>query len=127
MKNIKSRIGQAAEYNRYLEHCKNMQVPKYYNYLNHNYQTYHIVLNEGINRDTVINALKESGIESNFGANALHILPYYKEKYKFKESDFPNAQKAYQRGLALPIGPHITQKDIKYIAKTLKKIVTCQE
>jgi dTDP-4-amino-4,6-dideoxygalactose transaminase len=127
MKNIKNRIGQAAEYNRYLQHCKNIHVPKYYNNLNHNYQTYHILLNENVNRDNVINALKESGIESNFGANALHILPYYKEKYKYKESDFPNALKAYQRGLALPIGPHITQKHIKYIAKTLKKIVSCQE
>jgi dTDP-4-amino-4,6-dideoxygalactose transaminase len=127
MKNIKNRISQAAEYDRNLQHCRNIHVPKYYTNLNHNYQTYHIMLDEDINRDDVIDALKKSGIESNYGANALHILPYYKEKYKFNASDFPNALKAYQSGLALPIGPHITQKDVKYIAKTLKKIVTCQE
>ena len=73
-----------------------------------------------IDRDNLIIKLKENGIETNLGAQALPCLTYYKNKYNLKEIDFPNAVKAYKQGLALPMGDHVNPEDITYISNVLE-------
>jgi dTDP-4-amino-4,6-dideoxygalactose transaminase len=87
------------------------------------YQTYHILLPEKINRDYLIKVLKEEGIETNVGAQALPCLNYYKREYNLKEEEFQNSVKAYRQGLALPIGKHVTDKDVSYVFNNLIKYI----
>ena len=63
--------------------------------------------------------MNENGVQTNFGANALHCLTYYRERYGYEENDFPVARKAYEKGLALPCGPHMSNTDIEYICGKL--------
>ena len=86
------------------------------------YQTYHVVVGGKIGRGNLVSSLKNVGIETNLGAQALNCLAYYKNKYDYKEAAFPNATKAFNHGLALPIGNHLTDKDIDFIVRKIKLI-----
>jgi perosamine synthetase len=87
------------------------------------FQTYHIILDGSIDRDKVIELLREKGIETNLGAQALHYLAYYRKKYRYSKKDYPVALQANKQGLALPIGAHIQNNDIDFICKELQDII----
>ena len=75
------------------------------------------------NRDNIIISLKEQGVETNLGAQALHCLTYFSEKYNYQPEDFPNARIAYQHGLALPLGNHLIKNDIEKVCQILKGLI----
>lgn len=85
----------------------------------HSWQSFMVVLHGSLDRKKVIARLREKGIESNLGAQALNCLNYYKKKYKFKEQDFSNARELYDSGLVLPLYGKLRAVDIEYIAKSL--------
>ncbi len=84
------------------------------------FQTYHVLLAEGVDRDRIIQKLGEAGIETNLGAQALPRLPFYQRKYGWREQACPRAMAAFRQGLALPMGGHVTPEDIARIGDTLR-------
>lgn len=90
---------------------------------NHTWQTFHIVIKEGIDRDKVIVQLKEKNIGTNYGAQCIPAQKYYSKKYNLNSHElFPNAMRAYTQGLAIPIHQSLTEKDINYISSQLNLI-----
>jgi dTDP-4-amino-4,6-dideoxygalactose transaminase len=84
----------------------------------HTWQTFHIVLDDAINRNEFIGKMKASGVGTNFGAQCIPDQIYFKEKYAIDcAREFPNAFRAAQQGLALPIYEKLTVDDIRYIAE----------
>jgi len=67
------------------------------------------MLNDEIDMNKLIKKLKENGIETNLGAQALPCLRYYKNKYNLKEINFPNEVKAYKQGLAWLMSDYINE------------------
>lgn len=108
-------------YNEKLNNLTFLKTPKEPEYGKHSWQTYHIILDDSVDQNDLITFLKTNNIETNYGANALHIEPYYKNKYNFNELEFPNALKAYKKGLALPLHPFLSDEDINYITNKLKE------
>ena len=45
--------------------------------------------------------------------------PYYQNKYKIKDSDFPHAEKYYAEAISLPIFYDLKESEIKKITKIL--------
>ncbi|WP_066892511.1 DegT/DnrJ/EryC1/StrS family aminotransferase [Clostridium nigeriense] len=118
---IKKRIEMAHEYNDILRSIKGITLPEEKSYGKHVWQTYHIILDEKINRDELIKKLKEKGIETNFGAYAVHVQPYYQNKYKHKISEYINSNIAYKQGLALPL---YSEMDYETVIEIKNKIET---
>lgn len=118
---LENRIKLAMYYNSKLDHLSGLITPKSDAHLSHTYQTYHLLLDEAYVRDEIIEKLKTDGIQTNLGAQAIHMLSYYREKYKYTAGDYPIARKAFQYGLSLPIGHHIDNSKIDFIVKSLKK------
>ena len=87
------------------------------------FQTYHLLLNDRVNRDEIIKSLKKLKIETNIGSYALHKLKYYRKKYLFSENNFPNSKKAYIQGIAIPIGDHLKADDYLYISDSLTRVI----
>ena len=84
---------------------------------NHTWQTYHVVLDESIDRVQLIQSLKERGIGTNYGAQCIPETKYYQTKYELNsKAFFPSAYKAYKAGLALPLYFGLTKEDVKHIA-----------
>ena len=108
---IKHRIKMAETYDEDLKSIDWIKTPIRIDDRRSIYQAYHIMVEANIERDDLITALKENGVETNIGAYALHMVNYYKEKYDYAENSFDNAKKAYFKGLVLPIGAHLDLKD----------------
>jgi len=53
----------------------------------------------------------------------IHLHPFYGKKFGYKIGDFPVAEKYYERAVTLPLFPGMTEKDIKYVIRTVKKII----
>jgi len=121
---IEQRIRIANLYDDKLSSNNKIKIPFKYKNRKAIYQTYHIIISDKINRDKLIKKLKENGIETNLGAQALPCLTYYKNKYNLRKNDFPNALKAYKKGLALPIGEHVKVKVVSLVCENLANILS---
>lgn len=90
---------------------------------NHTWQTFHVLLKDQ-NRDAIIEKLKEKGIGSNYGAQCIPMQQYYRKKYDLDSNAlFPNAVRAYQYGLALPLYEKLNKDQLSYISTTLNTIL----
>jgi len=85
-----------------------------------------VILNDKLktHRHEIINELKNVGIGTSiyYPAPVPH-LSYYKEKYNYKDSSFPNASEISYNSIALPVGQHLTREDMEYIITNLKQVI----
>lgn len=90
---------------------------------NHTWQTFHVLLNEDMNRDMAIQYLKAKGIGSNYGAQCIPMQKYYQKKYGLNcEQQYPNSVRAYRFGLAIPIYEKLTKDQVAFVAETLNRM-----
>ena len=83
---------------------------------------WHIYPFRCIHRDKLQNKLKEVGIQS-----LIHypIPPHLSQAYQelgYKKGDFPETESLAEQELSLPIGPHLTQSQVEYVAEQVKYI-----
>lgn len=70
-------------------------------------------------RHLLMEKLQEVGIETRPGTHAIHLLSYYKNKYKFKPTDFPNAYHAFKGTLSIPLHNQMTKDDVIFVSKKI--------
>ena len=84
---------------------------------------YVVQFEEGLNRDAVMNQLKRKGIPTRPYFTPIHLQPFYRDKFGFREGDFPVTENVSQRTLALPFHGKLTDKQIEFVCENLKEIV----
>lgn len=90
---------------------------------NHTWQTFHVLLHEELDQQKVIALLKEKNIGTNYGAQCIPAQTYYLNKYGHASAiDFPNAYRAFTKGLALPLYERLTKEQVLYIAQTINQL-----
>jgi perosamine synthetase len=87
------------------------------------HQTFHVIVDDEVDRDAVIQQLRERGIETNLGAQALNCLHFFRSEFGCGPEDFPNATRAYRRGLALPIGSHCDDEAVGWVVRELRCVL----
>ena len=80
-----------------------------------------VVRLQGRTNATVIKRLKEKGIETTIGAHALHVLRFFREKYRFLPSDYPNAEKLFAECLAVPFYNGMSPETAEAVVNGLKE------
>lgn len=120
---IRENIKRADIYNNSFRDVDKLKTPLVVKGNKHIYQTYSLILDADVNRDRMIEMLKDEGIETNFLTYALHVQPYYKEKYGFRGESYPQSLMIYERSLALPFHESVGSKEIGIISKTIKNIL----
>lgn len=101
-----------------------MRLPSIPKNKNHTWQTFHVVLNESINRNRLIAKLEDAGIGTNYGAQCIPATSFYYKKYCLNSSTiFPESFISYKQGLAIPLYFALKKEDIKYIAQTINKLI----
>jgi len=114
----------ANKYNELLKDVKGITLPTEMEYGKHVWQTYHIILDEKINRDEAMAKMRGFEVETNFGAYCIHEQPYYKEKYNYKSKEYPKSFKANRQGLVLPLHSELQDSDLAKVIDDLKKVLT---
>ncbi len=109
----------------YLFEIKNplIQLPFTPSGMKHSWQTFHVILDDSLDRNQVIKHLREKGIGTNYGAQCIPAQIFYTEKYGLNCQElFPNALRAFKQGLAIPLYEKLNREDISYIANELNKL-----
>jgi dTDP-4-amino-4,6-dideoxygalactose transaminase len=79
----------------------------------------------GKKRDKLLLQLKERGIEADVAwPTPIHLQPYYRETFGYKEGDFPNAEKICKEVFQLPIQPSLSHEDLARIVSSMKEILS---
>ena len=75
-------------------------------------------------RNEVVGCLKRSGIGTSlYYPHPVPRLRYYQDKYGYDAARFLHAAHVSDHSLALPVGPHVTEDDIRYMMQTLEGIL----
>jgi dTDP-4-amino-4,6-dideoxygalactose transaminase len=75
-----------------------------------------------ISRNTFIEKLQERGIGVSVHFIPLHTMPYYKERYSLRESDFPESMAAYSGTISLPIWPGMKNSQVERVITVVKDL-----
>ncbi|MBI2539007.1 MAG: DegT/DnrJ/EryC1/StrS aminotransferase family protein [Deltaproteobacteria bacterium] len=76
-----------------------------------------------IDRDRFLDLLKERNIGSGIHFPALHLQPYYQEKWGYRSGDFPNAERASERIVSLPLFPTMSEQDVQDVMWAVGEIL----
>lgn len=75
-------------------------------------------------RDRILWSLEEKGIGVAVNFRPVHLMTYYRKNLGLKKGMFPNAEKIGDRVVTLPFYPTMKRAQIKYVADSLKQILS---
>jgi dTDP-4-amino-4,6-dideoxygalactose transaminase len=77
-------------------------------------------------RNEFIHRLNQVGVGTSvYYPQPVPRMTYYRNKYGYDASQYPNAVAISDHSVALPVGPHLTADDVAYIGQTF--VTTIQE
>ncbi len=77
----------------------------------------------GHDRDDVIRALRERGVQSKPYLPAIHLMSFYRERFGHRPGEFPVAEDVAARSVALPFFPGLTQGQVETVAAALRAVL----
>jgi perosamine synthetase len=80
---------------------------------------YLVQLPEGTDRDAVVATLAEGGVESKAYLPCIHLMPDYRERFGFRGGEFPVAEAASSRSLALPFYTAMGEAEVERVVGAL--------
>lgn len=80
---------------------------------------YVIRLERGIDRNRVMQYLQEHGVDCRPYFTPIHLQPFYRRLFDYREGNFPNTEAAASSTLALPFFNRLTEGQMDYVSRTL--------
>ncbi|MCY7376405.1 MAG: DegT/DnrJ/EryC1/StrS family aminotransferase [Pyrinomonadaceae bacterium] len=74
-------------------------------------------------RDSIVGAMQKSGIGCGRYFAPIHLQPFYAASFGFRAGDFPVAERAAERVMALPFFNKVTDAQIEEVSATLEKLI----
>ena len=74
-------------------------------------------------REELREALQSQGIGTGVHYRALHLEPYYRERYGHREGEFPLAEEFGKTTLSLPLSSSMTEEDVVRVAGALRRLI----
>jgi dTDP-4-amino-4,6-dideoxygalactose transaminase len=75
-----------------------------------------------IDRGRFIEEMKALGVGTSVHFIPLHMHPYYRDTFKYRQSDLPVALSLYERSVSLPIYSRMSQGDVSRVIDAVKQI-----
>ena len=87
------------------------------------YYTYAVKLTEEapMNRNALMQHLKNKAIETSVMYNPVHLQPYYVRLYGHKKGELPVAEDLGNNGLALPLHNRMSAEDVRIVVTALRE------
>lgn len=76
-----------------------------------------------VDRSRVMVKLEEQGIPSRPYFTPIHLQPFYRQMFGYKERDFPVTESMARSTLALPFFGNTTEEQVNYVCTTLAEIL----
>ena len=80
---------------------------------------YVVRLKPGVDRATVMDRCRESGIPTRAYFPAIHLMPHYREPYGYSPGDLPITESVSPTTLALPFHANMTEEEVAYVCDQL--------
>ena len=77
-----------------------------------------------LDRDALRAALRERNIGTGLHYPALHLQPFYRNTFRTRPGQFPNAEYISDRTLSLPLSPRVTDDDARDVVDALKALLS---
>ncbi len=87
----------------------------------HTYQSYVVLVDTGIDRDGLIAFMRAGGVETAIGTYAIHLEPFYRNKFGYEPGSLPASSNAFKHSLALPIYPSMEEETVAEVVSVLKR------
>ena len=119
---VKTRRETAKKYNSFFSKDDRLIIPYVSKNAEHAYHLYPLQIkfsNLNITKKKYFYLLKQKGINLQVHYIPVHIQPYYKKKYGFKNNDYKNSINFYKNTFSLPIYPKLKLSEKKYIIKEI--------
>jgi dTDP-4-amino-4,6-dideoxygalactose transaminase len=95
-------------------------------YARHAYHLFAVMLRTerlAADRDTIMNAVQAENLGIGIHFRAVHLHPYYRERFGFVPGMFPHAEYYSDRTLSLPFFPLMTDADVDDVVAGVKKVI----
>jgi len=112
----------AGMYEEKLTGVEEVQVPFIADYVNKmSWFVYVVRLKRGIDRNKVLKCLNEEGVQCKPYFTPIHLQPFYRKMFGYKEGDFPVTEDVAGRTIALPFFNNLKEEQIDYVVEKLKE------
>lgn len=76
-----------------------------------------------LDRDTIMAALAERGVPARPYFTPLHLQPLYRERFGFREGDFPVTERVARSTLALPFSSRMSEREVEVVCRALTSVM----
>ena len=83
---------------------------------------YPLLTQDAADRDRLFAGLKEKGIGTSLHFIPLHLMPAFQKNFGYQKGQLPNAEWFYERTVALPLYPALTEADIARVIDGVRSV-----
>jgi len=114
----------AGMYGERLAEVEEVEAPFIADYINKmSWFVYVVRLKRGIDRNKVIKYLNEEGVQCKPYFTPIHLQPFYRKMFGYKEGDFPITEDVTGKTIALPFFNNLKEEQIDYVVEKLKNSI----
>jgi UDP-4-amino-4,6-dideoxy-N-acetyl-beta-L-altrosamine transaminase len=113
-------------YNKELGEIPEISIPHVKDDVKHGWHLYIITIEPEmlkVDRNKIFEALRAENIGVNVHYIPVHLHPYYKDLFGYKEGDYPVSEMIYSKIITLPLFPRMTDDDTFDVINAIKKVV----
>lgn len=130
---VDERLALAKRYDQALANLSWLRLPIHLENYEHGYQSYPCLFQSqtitlasipDVNkkRNAWMDLLNQVGISTRPATHAVHMLTFYRDKYKLKPNDFPNSYIANDCSISLPLFHGMTEEEQDYVINQVLKV-----
>lgn len=112
----------ASYYDELLDGIPGLTIPRPASGTQWSYQSYVVVLDDGIDRDEIIGAMADVGIDTTIGTYACHQHPAY-APWGYRDGDLPNSARFARQALTLPLVPRMSTVQVERVVESLVAVL----
>ncbi len=114
-------------YSQRLQQIDKIKIPFIHNHTTRmSWFVYVIRILPPFSRDKVMQKLKQADIPSRPYFTPIHLQPYYRDQFGYKEGDFPVTEKLGEQSLALPFSSVMSEEEVAYVCDHLERIISAE-
>ena len=84
---------------------------------------YVVQLPRGVDREKAVVAMRERGVDTKPYLPAIHLMSFYRDRYGYREGEFPACEAVSRRSLALPFFPELSDSEVEQVVQALGEVI----